>query len=338
MGVATAIAVGGLALSAGSTAMSFVQAGEQKDKQRQAEAAAAAAMAEARKKLEINYTDELAVKKEPYELQREAFLSQGAQAIEAGQESDRGSATTAGKVLMAQNEAQAGIRTAMGNEMTDIQNKQIQEQSRLRDLGVQLDLGEVEGQQMIAQNAEQASTAATAQGMQGLVSTAQQGLNMMPLYFKDSGNKVDLSTATQTGTNGPGANPAFQSKASDRFTNPTTMSTYQSQNPQPGTQYGVFGTNYGQTIPLQQGVNAFQPSMFSGVGSDRKLKKNITKIGESPSGLNIYSFEYIDQTKFGEGIFQGAMSDEVPNNAVVKGSDGFDRVNYSLLDIEFKKI
>ena len=30
MGVATAVAIGGLALSAGTTAMSFVQAGEQK--------------------------------------------------------------------------------------------------------------------------------------------------------------------------------------------------------------------------------------------------------------------------------------------------------------------
>jgi len=200
MGVATAVAIGGLALSAGTTAMSFVQAGEQKSKQRAAEAAAAAAMAEARKKLQINYTDELAVNKEPYELQREAMLAQGAQAIEAGQESERGSAVTAGKVQMAMNEAQAGIRTAMGAEMTDIQKQQIAEQSRLRDLGVQLDLGEAEGAQMAAQNAEQAATAATAQGIQGLVSTAQQGLNMMPLYFKDSSTPTGGTSAGSPGT------------------------------------------------------------------------------------------------------------------------------------------
>lgn len=194
MGVATATAVGGLVISAGSTAMSFMQAGTQKTKQRQAEAAAAAAMATARKKLEINYTDELAINKEPYELQREALLSQGALAIQAGVESERGATATAGRVQMAQNEAQAGVRTAMGAEMTDIQKQQIAEQSRLRDLGVQLDLGEVEGQQMIAANAEQASTAATAQGIQGIVSTAQQGLNMMPLFFKD--NKTPMGGAS----------------------------------------------------------------------------------------------------------------------------------------------
>jgi hypothetical protein len=71
--------------------------------------------------------------------------------------------------------------------------------------------------------------------------------------------------------------------------------------------------------------------------SDRRLKKNINQIGKSPNGLNIYSFEYID-TKFGNGLFQGVMSDEVPTEAVIKGNDGYDRVNYSLLDVEFKQI
>lgn len=186
-----------------------MQAGEQKDKQRQAEASAASAMAEARKKLEVNFYDQQAVKKEPYELQREALLSQGAQAIQAGQESDRGAAVTAGKVQMAQNEAQAGIRTEMGKEMTAIEDKQLAEQSRLRDLGVQLDLGQAEGAQMAAANAEEASTAATAQGIQGLIGTAQQGLNLMPLYFKDNktnssggspGTQINQSAAKYSGS------------------------------------------------------------------------------------------------------------------------------------------
>ena len=219
MAAASSVAIGGLALSGVSTVMSFMQAGEQKSKQRQAEAAAAAAMAEARKKLEINFTDELAVNKEPYELQREAMLSQGAMAIQAGQESERGSAATAGKVQMAQNEAQAGIRTAMGAEMTDIQNKKIQEASRLRDLGAQLDLGEAEGAQMAAANAEEAATAHTAQGIQGVISTAQQGLNMIPLFAKTpnppgggggggSGVLVNVNAAQRAQTSvGPGTTP-----------------------------------------------------------------------------------------------------------------------------------
>lgn len=72
------------------------------------------------------------------------------------------------------------------------------------------------------------------------------------------------------------------------------------------------------------------------MGSDRRLKKNIKLIGYSPSGLKIYMFEYINKA-FGEGIFQGVMSDEIPQMAVVKHLDGYDRVDYSKLDVEFKK-
>jgi len=32
------------------------------------------------------------------------------------------------------------------------------------------------------------------------------------------------------------------------------------------------------------------------------------------------------------------MSDEIPKEAVVKHTDGFDRVDYSKLDVEFKLI
>lgn len=72
-------------------------------------------------------------------------------------------------------------------------------------------------------------------------------------------------------------------------------------------------------------------------GSDRRLKKNIEKIGESPSGLNIYTFQYLDK-KYGEGLYQGVMSDEIPQEFVVKNSEGFDMVDYTKLDVEFKRI
>ena len=71
-------------------------------------------------------------------------------------------------------------------------------------------------------------------------------------------------------------------------------------------------------------------------GSDRKLKKNINKIGKSPNGLNIYSFEF-KNSKYGEGLFQGVMSDEIPQEAVIS-KDGYDHVDYSMLDVEFKQI
>ena len=72
--------------------------------------------------------------------------------------------------------------------------------------------------------------------------------------------------------------------------------------------------------------------------SDRRLKKNVKLIGKSNSGLNIYAFEYINKI-FGKGKWQGVMSDEVPNNAIIKNFTGvFDGVDYSKIDVEFKQI
>ena len=88
--------------------------------------------------------------------------------------------------------------------------------------------------------------------------------------------------------------------------------------------------------------NAAYGGIASGLGSiaggfsDRRLKKNIKSIGVSDSGLKIYSFEYIDKN-LGDGIFQGVMSDEIPKEAVIP-FDGYDLVDYSRIDVEFKKI
>ena len=71
--------------------------------------------------------------------------------------------------------------------------------------------------------------------------------------------------------------------------------------------------------------------------SDRKLKKNIEYKFNSPSGLPVYNFEYID-AKHGSGVHQGVMSDEVPREAVIMHPDGHEIVNYSMLDVDFKKL
>lgn len=189
MAVATALAIGGIAVSGASAAMSFAQASKQRGEQVKAEAAAAMAMAEARKKLDVNFAETLSIQKEPFELQRDAMLSQGALAIQAGVESDRGAEATAGRVQMAQNEGQAQIRGAMGQELMNIEQQVVNEDSRLRDIGVQLDLGEVEGAQLAARDAQEARTQAMTEGFQGLTSTASQALDMVPLFMKTQGAK-----------------------------------------------------------------------------------------------------------------------------------------------------
>jgi len=73
-----------------------------------------------------------------------------------------------------------------------------------------------------------------------------------------------------------------------------------------------------------------------GAFSERKLKKNIKLIGKSNSGINIYAFEYINKL-FGNGVYQGAMVDEVPGYAVVNMGE-HKGIDYSKIDVEFKRI
>lgn len=190
MAAFTTIAAGvGLAATAATTTMSFVQAGKQKDAQRQAERDADEAMQEARKKLEVNFYDKLSIQKEPYELEREALLSQGAQSIQAGVESERGAAATAGRVQLAQQQGQREIAGAMGQELSNLEKLSAQEDSRLRDIGTQLDLEEVAGAQLAAANAEELAAQATQQGFEGVTSMAQQLSDFAPLYEKGASQR-----------------------------------------------------------------------------------------------------------------------------------------------------
>ena len=110
MAALTTATIVSLAATAATTAGSFIQASKQKKLQKEAEAEADRALADARKKLDVNFYEGLSIQKEPYELAREALLSSGAQAIQAGVEgSERGAAATAGRVQMAQQQGQREI-------------------------------------------------------------------------------------------------------------------------------------------------------------------------------------------------------------------------------------
>ena len=203
MAALTGIAAGvSIAATAGGAGMSFAQANKQRGLQKQAEADAVKAMAEARQKLDVNFAEQMSIKKEAYDLERQAMLSAGAQATQAGIESERGAAATAGRVFAGQQQAQGQIRSAMADEMTNIEGAILEEEGRLRDLSVGLDLQEVAGQQQRAADAQAAALAARQQGIQGAIDTAGMALEYAPLYAK---KKVKTPTTTPT-TTGQGIN------------------------------------------------------------------------------------------------------------------------------------
>jgi len=74
--------------------------------------------------------------------------------------------------------------------------------------------------------------------------------------------------------------------------------------------------------------------------SDANLKENIKKIGTSEKGVAIYEFEYKNKN-LGEGVFQGVMAQDLLDSnpeAVLSDDNGFLSVDYSKIDVEFKRI
>ena len=117
----------------------------------------------------------------------------------------------------------------------------------------------------------------------------------------------------------------------------------------PYTQAATLG-NLLSGVPAAQMVTAYSrqpgPSMaqqIAGLGmagagmwgqmSDIRLKEDIKLIGKSPSNVNIYSFKY----KGEDGKYEGVMAQEVPWASIV-GDDGYLMVDYSKLDVEFRRL
>jgi len=186
MAAFTTVAAGvGLATTAVTTAVSFAQAAEQNQKKIEAEEAAAKAMSDARKKLDVNYYEQLSIQKEPYELMRRELLSQGALATQQLAEGDqRALAGGVGRVQLAQQLGQEKVATGMQQEQTQLEKLVAGEESRLRDLKTQLDLQEAIGAQEAAADAQRAEAMAVQQGMAGVTSLAGSLSSFAPLYEK----------------------------------------------------------------------------------------------------------------------------------------------------------
>lgn len=203
MALGTALTVASAASSAIGAGVSFAQASRNRKLQLEAEQAAEEAMAKAKRELEVNYYDQLSLPMQAYEFQRDANLAAGAQAIEAGRESERGGVGTAGKIQMAQQDAQQKLAGTMADELMGLEKLSAVEDSRLAGERKNLQLAEVEGAQKAAASAQ----ALAAASMQGGFSSLNQGIksgidytnydamkSLLSLYGKDG---KSISAANQ---------------------------------------------------------------------------------------------------------------------------------------------
>ena len=172
MALGTALTVASAASSAIGAGMSFAQAARNRKLQLEAEQAAEEAMKGAKRELEVNYYDQLSLPMQAYDFQRDANLAAGAQAIEAGRESERGGVGTAGKIQMAQQDYQQKLSGAMADELLNLQKLSAVEDARLAKERKELQLAEVEGAQKAAASAQQMAAAS----MQGGFNALSQGI------------------------------------------------------------------------------------------------------------------------------------------------------------------
>lgn len=196
-------AAASLIATGASTGMSFYQASEQKKKQKEAEAAASLAMQEAKKKLDLNFYKGLGINKEPYELEREAVLSNQASLIQAGVESKRGVAAVAGAINMANNVDQRNIAGAMGKDLYGLNKLVADENQNLNNQKVDLDLGTARGAQLAARQNETFANQSLMQGFEGVTSLTGQLASMPSLYGNSKVNGSDLPGYGEAGNPTP---------------------------------------------------------------------------------------------------------------------------------------
>ena len=83
--------------------------------------------------------------------------------------------------------------------------------------------------------------------------------------------------------------------------------------------------------------------------SDRRLKDDIEQVGRSPSGIPIYTFKYRDDMADflrddvdTNSVYIGAMAQDLldifPKAVATNPKTGYYDVDYSMIDIDFRKI
>jgi hypothetical protein len=182
----TAIAIGTSVAAAGASA---VQASNASRNANRAKKESEEAFNRAMNELTSNKFAALNLPTEAYEREREAMLSAGAQAIEAGRESERGVGATAGRIQMAQQEGQRQIAGAMGEDLMKLEGLTAQEEARLSGARSNLELAQAEGAQAAAAQFGAQQDAAITGAFSSLANAGQQYMQGSELFKQSEGQR-----------------------------------------------------------------------------------------------------------------------------------------------------
>ena len=199
----------------------------------------------------------------------------------------------------------------------------------------------------------------------------QKGLATQAAQSQFAGGQRDVSMGTQTGMRGIQAGAATAASRSGLATSGTIEQQTKIQTGDLMAKYKSDMTKLFETRDLSKAEadlsyrkgemsaeESFQNTMagfdeggmgagalegfMSGIGtgatiaaSDRRLKANIDYIGDSPSGIKIYEFNYLNNDTRYSGVIANELADSHPN-VVSKDKDGYYMVDYSQIDVDFE--
>lgn len=206
---------------------------------------------------------------------------------------------------------------AYNNAMTNYNNQKQQAYSNAQNQSI------LTGSQIGTQNWQNQLAGVNTQA--GLFGQAGQNLGQQGALYGQQAqlSQIPYSNLSSLASLIPGYSGTAQSSASPADLASLYNNQYQSQ---------LAGYNAGQSSSnaLQSGLFGLGSSALMGyMMSDRRAKRDIRRIGTFPNGLPVYTYRYIGEKK----RHLGFMADEVRKvspHAVLRGADGFDRVNYVL--------
>ena len=223
-----------------------------------------------------------------------------------------------------------GLRGALGSGQASAMG----EQARKGLLGI-AGQGMQSGMGMFGQ-----AVGALGQGVGALGQAGQMYGQSGQLASQQDARGLQAGLANQAATNQAsqfGANWANQANMQNaNAMNQANMYNAQAQNQ--ATEFGKTG-NYNQRMANQAARNDFNANMAGSFMSmlpfsDRRLKDNITTIGKSSNGTNIYQWNYKEHPN---EVYEGVMADEVPY-ASIKMLNGYYAVDYSKTDVNFRRV
>jgi hypothetical protein len=182
-------AVAAIAVQGVSALISGAQAMNMRKKQKQADEEAARLMQDIYSELEKNQYAAVGLPMKAYDIERENLAAAGAQAIEAGRESERTAAAAAGLTMAQYRKALRDIQSEQGDKMLELELLKAQEDARKGDIKMQFKAQEAEGAAAAAADYEQRKMAAIGGAIQGGIGAAGSAISTIPLFKATQGVK-----------------------------------------------------------------------------------------------------------------------------------------------------